>query len=279
MSRSLRVLRKILGPPLDPDQLRDPDEDLLELAMPLLGLLERYFRAEIHGVDNIPQGPALIVGNHNAGITFMEPFLFGKRYHQQRGGQMDIHGLGHDALWKIPGLNNLLMMLGGVRASHDNAARIFADGRKVAVWPGGNYESFRPWSQRHRVDLGGHKGFVRLAFRHGVDIVPLMSLGGHEAFFVLRRGQRLARDEDAALAQLDRLALVIDDIKVPAHRALRGRARLDRQGLDAHVVRQDGPAAFGLPVVVDYGHADVVGGPLPGGLVQGFTGEKEVAQR
>ncbi len=193
MPRLRKLVRKLAGPPLDPDALRDMDDDLLDLVLPGLKILERYFRAEVRGVEHVPEGKALIVGNHNAGITFMEPFFFGKSYYEQRGRSTDIHSLGHDALWKLPGLNNLLAMLGAVRASHENAQRIFAAGRKVAVWPGGNWESFRPWSERHRVDFGGHKGFVRLAFRHGVDIVPLMCLGGHEAFYVLRRGARISK--------------------------------------------------------------------------------------
>lgn len=192
MSRLRRLASRLLAERMDPDEIHAFDEDLVHLLAPLVGAMERYFRAEVHGLENIPRGPALIVGNHNAGITFLEPFVFGKKY-LEHTGRLDIHSLGHDALWRIPALNNALQMVGAVRASHDNAHRVFQQGRKVAVWPGGAYEAFRPWPERHRVDFGGHRGFVRLAFRHGVDIVPLLCLGGHDAFLVLRRGERLAR--------------------------------------------------------------------------------------
>jgi 1-acyl-sn-glycerol-3-phosphate acyltransferase len=176
----------------DPDLLHNPDPELVEAVLPLVGLLERYFRAEVRGLERMPEGPALLVGNHNAGITFLEPFIFGKHY-RERFGRVDIHALAHDALWKIPVLDGFIAGVGAVRASHATAAAAFEAGHKVAVWPGGNHEAFRPWKERHRVDFGGHKGFVRLALRHGVDIVPLLCLGGHEAFFVLRRGERIAR--------------------------------------------------------------------------------------
>lgn len=43
------------------------------------------------------------------------------------------------------------------------------------------------------MDFGGQKGFVRLALRHHVDIVPLLCLGGHDAFYVIRCGERIAK--------------------------------------------------------------------------------------
>ncbi len=196
----LGVLRKILLARMDPDQLNPVDPELVELALPLIGLLERYFRARVTGLDNIPHGPALIVGNHNAGITFLEPFLFGVAWWRHNGGNLQVHALAHDAIVALPALGNLVMLLGTVRASHETAHKALRAGHKVAVWPGGNHEAWRPWTQRHLVDFGGHKGFVRLAIRNHVPIVPLLSVGGHDYFFVLTRGEALSR-----LLGLDRL--------------------------------------------------------------------------
>jgi 1-acyl-sn-glycerol-3-phosphate acyltransferase len=86
-----------------------------------------------------------------------------------------------------------LARVGAVRAGHEAAGRAFAAGRQVVVFPGGNLEAFRRWSQRDRVVLGGRTGFVRLALRHGVDIVPWVFDGGHNSFFVLRDGRRVAK--------------------------------------------------------------------------------------
>jgi 1-acyl-sn-glycerol-3-phosphate acyltransferase len=195
-----RLLEELFGHPLDPDELRDLDPDLARVLMPTLDLLRRYLRAEVRGLEKLPEGPALLVGNHNGGITFLEPLLLGKAWYDKTGGRMDIHALGHETLFKIPGLGNFIALLGTVSASHENAAQVFASGQKVWVFPGGNYEAFRPWTERHRVDFGGHSGFVKLALHQGVPIVPVLSFGGHEAFFVLTRGESLAR-----LAGTDRL--------------------------------------------------------------------------
>jgi 1-acyl-sn-glycerol-3-phosphate acyltransferase len=62
----------------------------------------------------------------------------------------------------------------------------------VLVYPGGDREAFRPFTERHRIVLAGRKGFVKLALRAGVPIVPLVSVGLHESFIVLTRGDRMA---------------------------------------------------------------------------------------
>ncbi|HMC41107.1 MAG TPA: hypothetical protein VKI19_15680, partial [Acidimicrobiales bacterium] len=65
-------------------------------------------------------------------------------------------------------------------------------GHSVLVYPGGDQDDYRPWTERHHVDLRGHAGFVKLALRYQVPVVPVVSHGSHDAIFVLSRGDRLA---------------------------------------------------------------------------------------
>jgi len=184
---------RMLGPNLDPEAVAEPDLDLVKLVAPVIELLSSYFRSEVEGLDRVPDGPSLMVANHNAGITSIEPFLLGLRWYQHTGGQDLIRFLGHDMMGRIPLVGNMLIQVGMIRASHAAADLALSSGHKVLVLPGGNYEAFRPFSQRHRVDFGGHVGYVRLALRNGVPIVPVLNLGGHETLFVLWRGEALAR--------------------------------------------------------------------------------------
>jgi 1-acyl-sn-glycerol-3-phosphate acyltransferase len=131
------------------------------------------------------------VGNHNAGITFMEPFFLGLEWYL-RSGEL-LHYLGHDAMVAMPLVGNMLIKLGAIRASHDAANLAFEADRKVVVFPGGNYEAFRPYADRHTIDFGPKTGYVKLALRNRVPIVPVLAIGGHETFFVLKRGARLAK--------------------------------------------------------------------------------------
>jgi 1-acyl-sn-glycerol-3-phosphate acyltransferase len=176
----------------DPSSL---DPEMVDLLAPYVDAACRFwFRLDVRGIERMPDGPALIVVNHNSGIAYIE--MMGAAAQLMAAGRGDrdrLHALGHDAIVDAPILGPFLVRSGTVRAGHAQAAAVFARGRKVMVCPGGNYEAFRPWTERNRVDFGGHKGFLRLARRHGVPVVPLVMHGGHNGFVVLRSGRRLAR--------------------------------------------------------------------------------------
>jgi 1-acyl-sn-glycerol-3-phosphate acyltransferase len=68
----------------------------------------------------------------------------------------------------------------------------------VTVFPGGDYEVFRPSWESAKVDFGGRTGFLRLALRKNVPIVPMVTIGGQETALFLSRGERLAQLTGAA---------------------------------------------------------------------------------
>lgn len=78
-------------------------------------------------------------------------------------------------------------------AAPDSMATALAEGRDVAVWPGGEVDSLRPWTERDVANLAGRTGFVRMAIRAGVPIVPIATVGGADAMPVLIRGDGLSR--------------------------------------------------------------------------------------
>ena len=91
---------------------------------------------------------------------------------------------------------------GRSRPASDNGSLLLEAGHPVIVYPGGDEDDYRPWTERHRVDLHGRTGFVKLALRHGVPVVPLVAHGSHDAIIVLTRGEMLAR-----VLRLDRLRI------------------------------------------------------------------------
>jgi 1-acyl-sn-glycerol-3-phosphate acyltransferase len=188
------VLRAALFGDVDPDDPDCIDPKLIEYIVDPVGWVGKtYFRAEVRGLSRVPEGPALVVGNHNAGITFLEPFFMCAAYYKRLGTGSPIHALAHDAMVDFPFLQKFLVRCGAIRASHENATKVLANGHKLAVYPGGNKEAFRKFTDRHQIDLAGRTGFIKLALRAGVPIVPEVQIGGHETFFVLSPGERLAK--------------------------------------------------------------------------------------
>lgn len=178
---------------LDPNRLdgRSPTliRRLAEVVDEYAGV---YHRAEIHGVDRIPEGPALYVGNHNGGLLAIDMFLAFARVALERPIEDVPFGLAHSVIVRMPGFNQVLVSLGALEASRENAERAFRQGYKVLVYPGGDIESFRPFTERHRVKFGRRRGWVRLAIRNGVPIVPLAAAGAHSTAIVLTDGQWIA---------------------------------------------------------------------------------------
>lgn len=194
MAHLLSHLARAAREPVDAEDPDSLDEDLIREIAPWVDRACRaWYRLEVRGLERVPDGPALLVGNHNAGITFVEAIGVGARWYRERGAEAHWHGLAHDAMVDMPLVGNLLVRIGAIRAGHRTAAAAFARGGKVVVFPGGNLEAFRPWSERDRIAFGGRTGFVKLALTHGVPIVPMVFHGGHSSFVVLRRGRRLAR--------------------------------------------------------------------------------------
>jgi len=176
----------------DPGE-RDPDfvEHVLETVEPVL---RRYFRAEAHGGEHIPaEGPALLVGNHSGGLQTTESLVIFREVMRQHGKDRALYGLGHNIVFDDPTFRKYAGRFGALRAGHENARRAFECDALVLVYPGSDLDSFRPWSERNRVVFGNRTGFVRLALESRVPIVPVVTVGAQEAFYVLTRGEGLAR--------------------------------------------------------------------------------------
>jgi 1-acyl-sn-glycerol-3-phosphate acyltransferase len=192
-----RVIGAIAGeaqrrvPTADLDE-RDPDY-IRETLPGLWMLASLYFRADVRGLQNIPEeGPVLLVGNHSGGNLTPDTHVFTLAFSTYFGVERRFHQLAHNLVLSMPGLS-LLRKHGTVAATPENAALALDKGAALLVYPGGDYEVHRPTWESARVDFGGRKGFIRLAKERGVPLVPVVAIGGQETALFLSRGERLAR--------------------------------------------------------------------------------------
>ena len=107
------------------------------------------------------------------------------------GEDRPFYQLAHRMVMNSP-LAPILRKFGTVEADPDNGHAVLASGGLLQVFPGGDYEVFRPTSQSALVDFGGRKGFLRLALKHDVPIVPQVTIGGQETALFISRGEKLA---------------------------------------------------------------------------------------
>ena len=164
-------------------------------------LMDYWFRMEVDGWEKLPDPPALLIGIHSGAPFVWDAWTVGVQWWRRFGDERPLHGTAHDALMAAPLLGGYFRKMGVLPAAPDSITAALAAGRDVALWPGGERDSLRTWRQRDQAVLAGRMGFLRLAIRSGVPIVPIATVGGPDSMPVLATGRRLAK-----LLALDRVA-------------------------------------------------------------------------
>jgi len=170
------------------------DVEFLRRLLPYMDIWSRYFAAEVRGFERLPaDGPMLLVGNHSGGPLTPDTGVFFAAWYHERGLDDPLIGLAFDAAFGIPWFADLMRKIGEVPANRENARHALEAGHTVLVYPGGDHECFRPWTDRNRIDFAGRKGFIELALRMRVPVVPVVSHGGHHSTYIVTRGEWLGR--------------------------------------------------------------------------------------
>lgn len=180
---------------IDPNFFQDKrDQKWVEtLTGPIEKLAKQWHRFELTGLENIPEGPGLYVGNHNGGLLSIDSFLFANEAYREYGIDAVPYGLAHDFIMKAPVSKQIMSKLGGVPAGHEIANKLFKAGKKVLVYPGGDIDSLRPYRERNEVKFDGRMGYIRLALRNNVPIIPLVAYGAQGTIYVISDNQFLAK--------------------------------------------------------------------------------------
>lgn len=171
---------------------------VVELLRPIVKV---YHRSRVHGLEHIPPGRCLLVGNHSGGLITPDFAVFAVDFYEKFGYHRPLYTLAHDSLFHGPAAE-LLPHLGIVHACPENAAAALAAEAAVMVFPGGDEDVYRPSLTENVIDFAGRTGYVETAAAANAPIVPMVSIGGQETQLYLSRGVWLARV--LGLAKLER---------------------------------------------------------------------------
>ena len=172
-------------------------------------IIKRYFRVEVRDLDAMPAvGGALVVSNHSGGMFTPDVLIFAPAFYDKFGFDRPVYTLAHYGVF-IANLGDWLRRAGVIEASRENAAKALRDGAVVLVFPGGDYDSYRPTFTENMIDFAGRTGYVRTAIETGVPIVPMVSIGGQETQLFLARGDSIARRLGLKRARMEILPISI----------------------------------------------------------------------
>jgi 1-acyl-sn-glycerol-3-phosphate acyltransferase len=178
---------------LDPRLLRF-DPEFVRRAAPVLGwITDHWFRAEVEGTEHLSDRASLFVSTHNGSLHTPDMYTLMVAFWRRFGTDKPGHGLMHRAAFRVPVMGRVLERLGALPAHPDNGRLALRADRPLLICPGGDVDALKPWRDRHRVDFGQRRGFVKLAIQEQVPIIPIVSVGAHETIFVLNDGTKLAK--------------------------------------------------------------------------------------
>lgn len=163
---------------------------LMPLARPLY---ESYFRVRTLGVDRIPStGPAILVANHSGTIPLdavMMQYAVGAEHPDRRL----VRTVGADLVWRLPVIGPLARKSGNVVACDEDAFELLRRGELMGVFPEGYKGTGKGWQQRYKLQRFGRGGFIEVALRTKVPIIPVSIVGAEEAFPMIFNAKLLAK--------------------------------------------------------------------------------------
>jgi 1-acyl-sn-glycerol-3-phosphate acyltransferase len=154
-------------------------------------LYTTYFRVQTHGIENVPKGRALLIGNHSGQIAW-DALMVLVAMVREADPPRPVRAMAEKFLIRQPWLGTLCVRLGQVTGIPENGRRLLEENNLVMVFPEGARGVAKPWSKRYRLERFG-TGFLRLALETDTPVVPFAFVGGEEIMINLRNLPSLAR--------------------------------------------------------------------------------------
>ncbi len=141
-------------------------------------LYRYYFRVEVSGIDNIPDGRVLLIANH-AGQIAIDAAMIGAALVLEAEPPRIIRGMGEYWLPTLPFVNEAMVRTGSVVGTPKNCRDLLGEGEAVIAFPEGVRGMNKLFSERYKLQRFGY-GFMRLALATDTPIVPVAVVGSEE---------------------------------------------------------------------------------------------------
>ena len=238
-------------------------EHMRELARRAYGPLYRsWHRVEWEGLEKIPtDGGALLVSNHAGAIPSDAPAIM-HGIEEELG--RPVYGLADEIFKMLPVVGTLWSRAGGVLAHPDNAYRLLREQKQLAlVFPEGTKGTGKTYGERYQLRRFGRGGFVQIAMRAGVPVVPIAVVGAEEAMPIVFKINPLAKALGVPYVPITANMLALRADRWPGAAARQDQDPRARPGALRRGAR---PA----PLLAEPGHGRVRAHPAadPGGAVR-----------
>lgn len=141
-------------------------------------LYRAWFRVETYGIENVPSGRVLLIGNHAGQFAYDGAMLSMAMLLEAEPPRL-CRGMGEYFLWKVPWMGITASRIGTMVGTPENCVAMLQAGECVMAFPEGARGANKPFRQRYQLQRFG-LGFMRLALQTGTPIVPVGIVGSEE---------------------------------------------------------------------------------------------------
>jgi 1-acyl-sn-glycerol-3-phosphate acyltransferase len=149
------------------------------IGPPVYWIYKKYFRTEVHDIENIPdKGAVMLVANHSGQVA-IDGMIVGAATLFDKDPPRMIRSMVEYWVPTIPFFSWVLARSGQVVGTRENARILLERGGCLTVFPEGVRGISKTYDRAYElVDFG--LGFMRLALENNTPIVPIGVVGGEE---------------------------------------------------------------------------------------------------
>lgn len=166
---------------------RDPfglDPEWVKRTLAVVGLLHRhYFRTEVFGRENIPEGRVLLIANHSGQLP-IDGAMIGAAMFMDVEPPRFVRAMVERWSQSLPFVSTFFSRVGQVVGVPENAKELLERDEALLVFPEGVRGISKPFPKRYQLQEFG-LGFMRLAIETRTPIVPVAVIGGEEQYISL----------------------------------------------------------------------------------------------
>lgn len=168
------------------------DLDTVRLSAAALVHLHRYwFRTEVHGIDNVPEGRVLLVSNHGGQIP-LDGIVIACALIMDAKRPRFVRSMVERFISTLPFFSIWFPRVGQVLGTPENARRLLEAGEALLVFPEGVKGISKSFHDRYKL-APFSPGFMRLALETNAPIVPVAVIGAEEQYPSVGDFKKLAK--------------------------------------------------------------------------------------
>jgi 1-acyl-sn-glycerol-3-phosphate acyltransferase len=156
----------------------------------LAKVIFNYFRPRIVGIENLPEGRALIVPNHSGQLPF-DGIVIAVACLLQADPPRLVRAMAERWVPTLPFVNVAFSRSGVVLGDPINCRNLLGAEQTILVFPEGVHGSGKTWWERYQLARFG-RGFMRLALQTGSPVVPVGVVGAEESVISVANAKPLA---------------------------------------------------------------------------------------